>query len=51
MKKEEKILIVRLPIDLHAESKVMATRKNQTLSKYVRLALLQSIKKDKDLGY
>ena len=47
---EQKILIVRLPIDLHAEAKIKATKKNQTLSAYVRRALFEAIKKDKEYG-
>jgi hypothetical protein len=45
-----KNLLVRLGIDMHCEAKAMACKKNQTLSTYVRRALLAAIVKDKKNG-
>lgn len=50
MKKEIKVLYVEMPIELHAEAKVMAAKKNVTLSTYVRRALLRALREDKSRG-
>ena len=47
---KHKNLIMRLSIDLHAETKIMATKKNQTISTYVRRAIFEALKKDKKNG-
>ena len=47
-KLKHKNLLVRLSLDLHSEIKIMAIKKNQTLSSYVRRALVEAIKKDNE---
>jgi len=48
--KDQKVLMVRLPLEVHSEAKSMAAKKNITLSTYVRRALHVAIKTDKDRG-
>lgn len=42
--------MVRVPVNLHTETKVMASKKRQSLSIYVRRALVAALEADKEQG-
>ena len=45
-----KALYIKIPVDIHAEAKMIAIKKGITLSTYVRRAIVESLKKDKQRG-